>query len=465
VAHSTSRIARLLRCAGLAAAVVAYLAGSAAFAVNLAPEEPVRLNTSITVTGKGVRLGDLFSGDAIDEDAIVADAPAPGQRTVLTADWLASVARAYQIEWRPSDHYDRTVVYRPGRALTPAQILAVFKEDLVAKGMPAELGLKPGSRVPTLIVPEEAVPPLTVRESYFDPITRTFSAVAEFVGAEDKPQFLKVRGGVVTTVSVPVLKEDLGRLKVITADMIDYADVPETSVRRETITDAVGLIGKSPKTVVRAGQPVLASEIVHLNLVDVPVLRGDLSRDDVIRESNITWATMNGAALPADVVTTADYLIGKSPRRMVAANAPIRRSDVIVAQEVRMAVASRDLRRGAVLDDEAVSWVPTGSENIGPGVIVDPRDLEGRVARYGVRAGRPLRTMDTVKPTVIAKNKLVTIIYAQPYLKLTVRGKALEDGAAQDTIRVANANSKSVVLAEVVDEDTVRVTAQQTAMR
>ena len=45
-------------------------------------------------------------------------------------------------------------------------------------------------------------------------------------------------------------------------------------------------------------------------------------------------------------------------------------------------------------------------------------------------------------------------------LKLTVRGKALESGGEHDVIRVANANSKSVVLAEVLDADTVRVVSQ-----
>jgi flagella basal body P-ring formation protein FlgA len=459
-----SYLGNVLRRIGGAACIVAAVAQAPAMAVNLGPDEPVRLNASVTVSGTGVRLGDLFTGLPMDEAAVVAPAPAPGQRTVLAADWLANVARTYHVDWRPSDAYDRAVVYRPGRVLAPAQILDAFKEDLVTKGMPADMGLRPGSPLPTLVVPEEA-PNLTVREAYYDAITKSFSAVGEFTGGDGKPQFIRVRGTTYPTITVPVLKDDVSRLKVITADMIDYAEVADTSLHRDTILDAEGLIGKSPKTVIRAGQAIRAIEVMRMNLVDIPVLRANLQREDVIGENSIMWTTVNAAALPADVVTTADYLIGKSPRRLIAANAPIRRSEVISSHPVTMAVASRDLPRGAPLDKTSISWVTTTDDAVGPAAITDESAVTGRVTRHPVRAGQPLRAIDIIKPVIIPKNKLVTILYTSRFMTLTVRGKAMEDGAAQDTIRVANANSKSVVLAEVVDENTVRVNAQQSAMR
>jgi flagella basal body P-ring formation protein FlgA len=190
-----------------------------------------------------------------------------------------------------------------------------------------------------------------------------------------------------------------------------------------------------------------------------------MDRDGVIRENNIAWVTMNAAALPGDVVTTKEYLIGKSPRHMVAANAAIRRGDVRVNSDVMMAVAARDMQRGEPMDKDAVSWVPAGDDAFASGVITSEDDLAGRVAHYRLRAGQPLRAIDVERPVVIAKDKLVTIIYATKIMQLTVRGKALESGGEHDVIRVANANSKSTVLAEVIDANTVQVLSQQVATR
>jgi flagella basal body P-ring formation protein FlgA len=117
------------------------------------------------------------------------------------------------------------------------------------------------------------------------------------------------------------------------------------------------------------------------------------------------------------------------------------------------------------MDKDAVSWVPAADDVVGNGVITDESELAGRVAHHPLRAGQPLRAIDVERPIVVTKNKLVTIVYDTKIIRLTVRGKALENGGEHDVIRVANANSKSTVLAEVIDANTVQVLPQQIAIR
>ena len=57
------------------------------------------------------------------------------------------------------------------------------------------------------------------------------------------------------------------------------------------------------------------------------------------------------------------------------------------------------------------------------------------------------------------------MIYATSTMKLTVQGEAMEDGGLSQAIRVSNAKSKSTVIAEVLDANTVRVVSQQSAMQ
>ena len=47
----------------------------------------------------------------------------------------------------------------------------------------------------------------------------------------------------------------------------------------------------------------------------------------------------NAAELPRDAVLDADQLIGRTPRRYLAAGAPIRRGDVQILRQVQVPVA------------------------------------------------------------------------------------------------------------------------------
>jgi flagellar basal body P-ring formation protein FlgA len=67
-------------------------------------------------------------------------------------------------------------------------------------------------------------------------------------------------------------------------------------------------------------------------------------------------------------------------------------------------------------------------------------------------------------PVAMPKGKAVTLIFNNKVMNLTARGKTLEDGAIGQIIRVTNTKSNQIVMAEVINENTVRVAEQQTAM-
>ena len=443
------------------------LFSAAATGANLGPEptEVVHLNTNVTVTRPGVRLGDLFTGLTSYQDRVVAQSPRPGQRRVLAPDVLANLARTYSVEWKPGDQFDRAVVFRPGQTVSPTDILASLKGDLILKGMPERFGLKPVGVLPTMVVPAEAMPPVVVRESYFDSATKAFNAVLEIAGSDGNPQFLQLRGSAIPTVSVPVLKAELTRTGVITQDAIEMMDVPEEQIKGDFVTDAAFLIGKTPKVYVQPHRPIRQTDVARLSLVDVPVLRSDMRRDGVIGEAAIMWTTLNAADLPADAVVDKEYLLGKSPRSFVPAGVAIRRGDVLSVRQVSMAVAARDIPNGTVVAKSDINWVSVTDNQLEYGVITDANLLSGRAVTRPIRAGQPLRAIDVVRPKVVARGSLVTIIYQVGGMKLTVQGKAMEDGGVSEAIRVTNIKSQNTVEATVIDSNTVKIGAQQSAMQ
>lgn len=428
-------------------------------------DDQLQLNTAITVTGKDVRLGDIFTGYLSRPEKVVAQAPRPGQRIVLSAEWLSNLARTYGLSWHATNGYDRAVVYQPGQIIAPQEILAAVKSDLIAKGMPANYSIAPTSQLPAVTIAATTAADVGVREAFFDARAKTFSAVVEIPPGAPNAQFVSMRGAAYPVVTVPTLKESAPKNTVITAAMLTTLDLPEDQMRPETITDASVLIGKSPKVFVRAGMPVRENDVAQMNLVEVPVLNVDLRRDATIAKAQVTFSTLNAADLPYDVVTDPRQLIGFTPRRMITAGTPLRRGDVQMVRQVQVPVAGRDLLRGEILDAQDITWVSMNDGEVVANTITQEADLIGRATKHPIRAGAALRIFDIARPVAVERGKLVTILWSAPSMNLTAQGQATESGGVGDVIRVINTKSKTAVTAEIIDAQTVRISNKQTASR
>lgn len=423
-----------------------------------------RLNPSITVTGTVVTLGDLFEGDIMRPEKAVAKAPEPGQRFVLGARWLTTVARNYGIDWRPANNYDRATVYRPGQTISQTEILDTVRATLSIHGMPNNYGLDMASPLGNVTIAAEAVPEIGVREAFFDATTRTFSAVVEIPKGSPTAQFIPLRGTAYPTISVPVVDRNISKNTLITDAMVQWVDFPADALRRDTVMDDLLIVGRSPRSYLRAGQPVRDGELVQVNLIDVPVPRHDLRQETEISASHIDWVTMNEADLTRAVITDMDRLIGLTPRRFLPAGAPIRVSDVHLVTPIEIPVATRDIRRGNRISENDFHWVTMNEHDLARGVILDAEDITGLTSRRTIRTGQVFHSRDLRVPVVVERGKMVTIRLSTPYMQLSAQGKALENGGTNETIKVVNTLSNKTILATIVDENTVTVENLQMAM-
>jgi flagella basal body P-ring formation protein FlgA len=118
----------------------------------------------------------------------------------------------------------------------------------------------------------------------------------------------------------------------------------------------------------------------------------------------------------------------------------------------------RDMvRRGQLVTQDIVGYQLVPAYRLSGGMVVDVADLVGQAARRTLHAGRPIRAADLMPPIVVAKNKVVRMVYEVGALRLTARGRALGDGGAGTMIKVLNVDSKRSVDAIVIDNDTVAV--------
>ncbi|MGE3333818.1 MAG: flagellar basal body P-ring formation chaperone FlgA [Rhodospirillaceae bacterium] len=422
-------------------------------------DENLRLNTAITVQADVVTLGDVFQGYLSRPEKVVAQAPRPGQRMTLSAEWLEDTARTYGLDWRPTNTFDRAVVYQPGQTVNGAEILAQVKAALIANGMPENYGVTATTTISPITVAMKASTEADVREAVYNESNRTFSALVQIPRNDPQAIFIQLRGTAFPTVQLPVLKMAAGKNTAITADMIDIIDVAEDQVRPETLTDPNQLIGKNPKMFLKAGQPIRENDVAQITMVDVPVLITATDRDTRIAKADVKVVSMNAASLPADAVTDAAFLVGKTPRRNLVAGTPIRRADVTVVKQIEIPVLARDVARGTELTADDITYVMMNEGDVMGDVVTDEAGIVGQTARLMLRAGQPLRKYSMTKPIAVERNQMVTVMWTVKSMNLTAQAKTMERGAVGEMIRVTNTKSNQTVLAEIIDSRTVRVAA------
>ncbi len=106
---------------------------------------------------------------------------------------------------------------------------------------------------------------------------------------------------------------------------------------------------------------------------------------------------------------------------------------------------TRALNRGEIIkaSDFTIERRPRGEFTNDQPVLTG--EIVGLAPRRAVRAGQPLRQADLMKPEIVQKNDMVMLQYEVPGIVLSMRGKALENGAEGDMVSVLNVESKRTV--------------------
>ncbi|HDD43993.1 MAG TPA: flagellar basal body P-ring formation protein FlgA [Candidatus Desulfofervidus auxilii] len=120
-------------------------------------------------------------------------------------------------------------------------------------------------------------------------------------------------------------------------------------------------------------------------------------------------------------------------------------------------VTLRPLARGEVIKKEDVKIEKREFSKINPRMFSRLEEVIGKRMKVSIGAGEIL-TYTQVQPIpLIHRGDIVTIVAESPVLKVTVKGRAKEDGCRGDLIKVLNLNSKKIVYGRVIDNHTVKV--------
>lgn len=235
---------------------VALLAGGARAA------EAVMVKRNVVVEGPVVVLADLFTDLSLRKAQIpIARAPQPGHSVILNARWLAAVAKAQGLDWRPASMLDEVTLERASQTIEPVLVEAAVRKALAREGVPETAEVKFDFALPQLRLGRGAGAGLRIASLTYDARSGRFSAEA-VAPAEGEPQArAQILGRAIDMIEVPVMARRVSSGEVIGEDDIAWERLPAGRVARNTILDPKALLGMSPRRSLRAGQKVREGDL------------------------------------------------------------------------------------------------------------------------------------------------------------------------------------------------------------
>jgi flagella basal body P-ring formation protein FlgA len=119
--------------------------------------------------------------------------------------------------------------------------------------------------------------------------------------------------------------------------------------------------------------------------------------------------------------------------------------------------SSRPLSRGDVVTAYDVQPVRLETSKFTTGYFVDVKNIQGKIARRSIPAGRPLTPNLLRAPLLVQRGEEVTILAGNKSFSVRVKGKALHDAAKGDVVAVRNTRSKRVVEGIAIKPGVVQV--------
>lgn len=123
------------------------------------------------------------------------------------------------------------------------------------------------------------------------------------------------------------------------------------------------------------------------------------------------------------------------------------------------------LESGSIISMTDIDWITVPDERVAANVITSADLIVGRELRHTVNDGEVLHTNDIAAARLVTRGALVTLKIETPYMQLTAQGRALQDGAEGDVVRVNNTQSNRMVEGTVTGPGEVSVhTGQKVAL-
>jgi len=130
---------------------------------------------------------------------------------------------------------------------------------------------------------------------------------------------------------------------------------------------------------------------------------------------------------------------------------------------VPVSMPVRRISPGEIISESDLAVVAMPVNMISSAILREDTEIVGKEAKRALAAERPIQGQSLVEPRAVRKGETVEIAFRGELLNLSAPGKALQDGAIGDVLRVVNTASQKTISAEVIAPGQVAIaTGRQT---
>lgn len=143
-----------------------------------------------------------------------------------------------------------------------------------------------------------------------------------------------------------------------------------------------------------------------------------------------------------------------------SAAAPVKQATVsgTVRALTSVPVLKSALRNGDIIGSTDIEMIEVYANEIQPDTLLKAEDVIGMTPRRMAMAGKMLRAPEIQAPQLVARGENITIVFKSGTLNLSAVGKALQNGAKGDMIRVVNNASNRQIDGVISGEREITVT-------
>ncbi len=128
-----------------------------------------------------------------------------------------------------------------------------------------------------------------------------------------------------------------------------------------------------------------------------------------------------------------------------------------ITRTVSVPVLKTTMKKSDIITASDIDYINVPERALIANAVIDADDLIGMAPDRVITAGRVIKDSDVSSPQLVKRGDEILIQYDVNGLVLTAKGKASQNGAKGDFIRVINGTSAKAMTAEVTGDRTVMV--------
>ncbi len=251
---------------GLGVAIL-VIQGAAMGSTTATAGEFVQLNGTVTVSGGQILLGDLFSGLTENANAVVGQAPAPGDAFNIGARELRRIADLHKIDWSPRNGQQVTRVHRLARTIPLTTVRQALTDALANGHLEGAVEIEFANRRLNIMVATDQDQTVRVHDMNYDSRTQQFSAWISAPASDDNAPRTAVKGRVYELIALPVPEHHVHPGETIRERDIGWRNVRVDQATYNTINTLDELVGQSARRPLIAGRLIKRTDVMARQLV------------------------------------------------------------------------------------------------------------------------------------------------------------------------------------------------------